>query len=395
MHKVRKLEFTRENTASPLGKAPALPYHYVQRVEPEAQIQNHLLHCLDNNAKSYITITGMGGIGKTTLAIAVARGTRVASHFSDGVFWMSGKSAAKSNHVDLLRDVYKDVMKKVSRSSVVNARGRRAWRDENYVRAINVALIGRRCLLIIDDLAEANTLGTMIKLQLSLLVTSQSRHLFHDGPKFEDFSITALSSSESHQLLRHVLGSTAVDHESLKKIMEASAGHPLALSIMGTLCSETESLTNRNGIQALLARLQDPRSKLTMQTRSCDIFYPEDRTRHLTLSRCLDHPLTYLSRTERGCYIDLAALDYDAEATVTILQSVWGTRDEDETHKIVRALEGRCLVHSSRPRDAVHNFGSGTWGMHRLQHDHLKALAAAQMLPTPLPYSVGQTVVSA
>jgi hypothetical protein len=62
---------------------PSMPNHFVGR---EALLDALVAQLLSGNTPA-LSAEGQGGIGKTTLAVAVARDPRVRAHFGDGVVW--------------------------------------------------------------------------------------------------------------------------------------------------------------------------------------------------------------------------------------------------------------------------------------------------------------------
>ncbi|NEQ18166.1 MAG: hypothetical protein F6K44_32620, partial [Moorea sp. SIO3E2] len=79
----RQVNQTRPN------QAPPLPPYYVERPEVSEQLKQKLLSQETARAGTLVVsaIYGLGGIGKSTLAAALAHDEEVQSHFTDGIFW--------------------------------------------------------------------------------------------------------------------------------------------------------------------------------------------------------------------------------------------------------------------------------------------------------------------
>ncbi|NEO67891.1 MAG: hypothetical protein F6J98_49155, partial [Moorea sp. SIO4G2] len=79
----RQVNQTRQN------QIPPLPPYYVERPEVSQRLKQILLSQETARAGTLVVsaIYGLGGIGKSTLAAALAHDKEVQSHFTDGIFW--------------------------------------------------------------------------------------------------------------------------------------------------------------------------------------------------------------------------------------------------------------------------------------------------------------------
>ncbi|NES46724.1 NB-ARC domain-containing protein, partial [Moorena sp. SIO2C4] len=79
----RQVNQTRPN------QAPPLPPYYVERPEVSQRLKQILLSQETARTGTLVVsaIYGLGGIGKSTLAAALAYEPEVQSHFPDGIFW--------------------------------------------------------------------------------------------------------------------------------------------------------------------------------------------------------------------------------------------------------------------------------------------------------------------
>jgi len=77
------------NNQTRFNQAPPLPPYYVERPEVSQQLKQILLSQETAQAGTLVVsaIYGLGGIGKSTLAAALAHDEEVQSHFNDGIFW--------------------------------------------------------------------------------------------------------------------------------------------------------------------------------------------------------------------------------------------------------------------------------------------------------------------
>ncbi|NEO69075.1 NB-ARC domain-containing protein [Moorena sp. SIO3H5] len=77
------------NNQTRFNQAPPLPPYYVERPEVSEPLKQILLSQETAQAGTVVVsaIYGLGGIGKSTLAAALAHDQEVQSHFTDGIFW--------------------------------------------------------------------------------------------------------------------------------------------------------------------------------------------------------------------------------------------------------------------------------------------------------------------
>ncbi|GEM_PF-3505185 len=121
-----------------------LPDNYVVRSKPMADIKKKLL--CDTNSRSGVLIVnvihGMGGIGKSILAEAIAMDDEVQRHFSDGVLWVTlGQKpdllSSLNSWIRELDDSYSQI------TSIIDV--------ENASRRLCCLLNNKEVLLIVDD----------------------------------------------------------------------------------------------------------------------------------------------------------------------------------------------------------------------------------------------------
>ncbi len=123
---------------------PPLPLNYLRREDALAEIKHLLLHTA--NPKVAVTgrslrvgLKGMGGIGKSVLAAAVARDDEIAQAFPDGVYWLS--ISQQPNLTTRQADLYKAVCGE-KRDFVDVKQG---------LAELNDIMTERTCIVILDD----------------------------------------------------------------------------------------------------------------------------------------------------------------------------------------------------------------------------------------------------
>ena len=223
---------------SPPFIVPALPPQgIIGRDESLTQVYDLL--GLDSDAKEIppIALRGLGGIGKTTLAIALGRLSLVQEHFPDGVLWASvGPTPTirlllvgwgRALGVDLLPE-----------------RDERACKER-----LQAILYHRRVLLLVDDVWEVvhghhfivagpacRTLFTTRETPVAHALATRERTLRVDVLKPED----ALAL-----LQRLALEAVAGDRENAMRLCERVEFLPLALTLAGRLLADEADVPTR------------------------------------------------------------------------------------------------------------------------------------------------------
>ena len=185
-----------------------------------------IVKCLSNNR--LVTITGVGGIGKTAISIEVSRWFFLRNKFRDGIFVINARESSSSNRIiDLLG------------TSV----GKQFTNVEDFVRFISslqilVVIDNAEDLLYADETGTQTIINELLKYTSSLhiLVTSQrqlggnlheAEHILRLRTMGSDDSIELFASTSKREL-------TNEEYSSLEftRLMEQLGGHPLSIVIM-------------------------------------------------------------------------------------------------------------------------------------------------------------------
>jgi hypothetical protein len=158
-------------------QAPALPPHFVERAEI-GWIKAALLTA-GTPTLALTALHGMGGIGKTTLAAAVAHEQEIIEHFRDGILWASlGPNGLVENwQVTWGRALDDDL---------------RTYPDPaTKATHLRELLAHQTCLLIIDDAWPETDLGDLLvggPACRTLITTRQGKVAQHSLQSFHDTS---------------------------------------------------------------------------------------------------------------------------------------------------------------------------------------------------------------
>jgi tetratricopeptide (TPR) repeat protein/transcriptional regulator with XRE-family HTH domain len=203
-------------------------------------------------------LLGLPGVGKTTLATALAHDVAVQEHFADGVLWAG--LGPQANIAELLS-------RWGALLGITNRRASELRSAEDWTKALREAIGTRELLLVIDDAWTADEALTFRigGPYCTHLVTTRfpivASQISIDGI----VNLRELDSAQSIDLLRH-LAPQIVDLELSKAqdLVEAVGGLPLALTLMGNYLRKQAYTGQRRRIQAALQRLSDMRERLAI-----------------------------------------------------------------------------------------------------------------------------------
>ena len=182
-----------------------------------------------------LTISGMAGIGKTTLAVQWAHS--IADRFPDGQLFINLRGYAPAGEALSDEDALGQLLADLG-GSVADVQGGDGPLREAYRRAIG----GRRMVVVIDNAADVEQVRSLLPGVPGCLVIVTSRsHL--SGLIVQDGAVSVplgrLTDAESRRLLVRRLGEARVqsDPSSIDSIVASCAGLPLALALAAASAS--------------------------------------------------------------------------------------------------------------------------------------------------------------
>ena len=201
---------------------------------------------------------GLPGMGKTSLAIALATDETLRERFRDGILW-----AGLGQEPDVLSHLIRwGTLLGIATSDVEQASDQEAW-----IRALRAAIGQRRLLLVIDD---AWTIEDALALQVggpqcAHLLTTRLPHIAFAFAREGTFPVLELKEKDGLLLLAQFVPQLAEHNpEDALELVQAVGGSPLALTLMGHYVA-TQAFTGQpRRVQAALARLRDSTRRLTV-----------------------------------------------------------------------------------------------------------------------------------
>lgn len=172
-----------------------------------------------------LAITGMGGVGKTTLAVKAAHSA--IAEYPDGQAYLDLHGYDTAAAVSPL-----EALNYLLRSFGLSGPDVPVQVDEAAAR-LRTLLAGRRALILLDNARDAAQVQSLLPGTGRSAVIITSRHELSGMPTAQIVRLGLLSASEGLELLGTTVGATRVDREpqAARSIVEACGLLPLALKI--------------------------------------------------------------------------------------------------------------------------------------------------------------------
>ncbi|HEX3643682.1 MAG TPA: NB-ARC domain-containing protein, partial [Ktedonobacteraceae bacterium] len=216
----------------------------------------------DGSSLALTALNGLPGIGKTTLAVALATDQQVRTHFRDGILWTG--LGPRPNVLGLLARW--GVLLGIKPGDVENVN---SW--ESWGRALRAAT-GNRCLLLVID--DAWSVENALAFQVggahcAHLLTTRLPQVASTFAQQGAMVVPELEETDGLALLaRFVPEVVQQDPKNARLLVRAVGALPLALTLMGKYLAAQVSTGQPRRLQAALARLYDTEQRLrvTMPT---------------------------------------------------------------------------------------------------------------------------------
>ncbi len=321
---------------------PPLPEHYIPRQDYLQPLRAALL-AEGPATLGIVGVKGMGGIGKSVLAAALAHDPQVQAAFPDGIIWLP--IGRQPNLTARQEDLYFFVTGK-----------RESFKDPVQGRGfLSRALSGRACLVILDDVWEAEHAEAfpVPDGRTRLLITTRNADVLRTLGA-QTFSLDVLTEEQALRLLADWAGQRVEDLPPAARQVARECGYlPLALAMVGAFVRQ-----NPESWERALRRLQQ--ADLEKLRR----LFPSYE--HPTLLAALEVSVQALPEKARARYLDLAVFPEEAAIPPAALEAFWRPLglNADDVADLAETFVDRSLAR----RDEA-----GNLRLHDLQHDYLRA----------------------
>lgn len=338
-----------------LGAAPRRASRYVARAELE-----RLVETVVRADGRTVALVGMGGVGKTVLAVEAVYDKRVQRRFRDGVAWLAIDPRA-------------DVLALQSDLARPLGGGDRVFRDANEGRGVLAELQrDRRLLVVLDNVWERGVLDA-VPPDCQILFTTRSAAMADDVNAMA-VEIAELELEQALDLLANWTGRERVELDRL----------PAA-----TICQRLERLALGVAMAgAMLGRGSDEQrwQDVLVRVEAADLGriradFGEDYP-HPTLLTAIELGIDELpDEPTRQRYRELAVFNGRGPFPRAAAEALWAPAGLSgvDAGDLLALLEGRSLIHSERER---------RYSLHDLQAD----VVAHQLGPQSLVDAHAQLV---
>lgn len=354
---------------------PDLPPHFLARPELMRRVKDALLVDLQTaqvitSADSSVGVQGMGGIGKSVLAVALARNREVRQSYPDGIVWISfGQNLTRDDLLSRLRELVRHLSGEAVFQSIPE--GQSVLREQMQDKAV---------LLVLDDVWRASDAKAFDHLgpRCRMLVTTRDAGILHTLHG-QLVPVSLLTMAEAMQLLADAVGLevSALPAEA-REVGKECGLLPLALALSGGMAKK------RGGnFHSVLERL-----------RRADLDKIADREsindQHRSIWRAMQASVEMLDEAEQRRFAELAVFSTDEtvpEETVATLWDHTGNLDDLDTEELLINLGECSLIQLDQKPDSDGRIQRRV-SLHDLLHDYATRIAGE-------PRALHQTLLDA
>jgi WD40 repeat protein len=337
---------------------PELPRAFIPRPEYLTAIKDALLSEESNTVgitgkTLRVGLQGMGGIGKTTLAVALAHDLEVQKNFPQGIFWIT------------LGQQPKILNAQAELANLLETNSHAFITVSDGTKQLERLLRDRCCLLILDDVWQSDHADLFncidAQAQARLLITTRNQEILNNlGAQSQTLDV--LDTKQALALLAKWAKVKIPDlPDEAKEVADECGNLPLALAMAGAMASQ-------KSWRHALERLR--RADFDRIEKAFPYAYPN-------LLRALQASLDDLDESEilvklqaHKHYLELAVFPEDSPIPILVLETLCRSEspkfDDLDFDDLLASLKSRALVQQD---------SEGRVRLHDLQRDFIVHLA--------------------
>jgi transcriptional regulator with XRE-family HTH domain len=236
---------------------PILTTAVMRMIGRSAILHQIKLRLFARQSASAISIHGLPGIGKTTLAFALAHDQKIQQHFSDGILWATlGPQPDIAEHFSRWGELVEATLpQKPGQSSLAD-----------QASAIHQAIGTRHMLVVIDDIwdLDAALVCKIGGINCAYVVTTRLPGIALQTAD-DAIVLPELNKQQSLALLKHFVPEiVAQERERIESLIQAVGGHPLALTTIGNYLRVQTYSGQPRRVHAAFERLQQAQDRLQL-----------------------------------------------------------------------------------------------------------------------------------
>ncbi|MQS15931.1 tetratricopeptide repeat protein [Streptomyces kaniharaensis] len=211
-----------------LGQLPADTADFTGREEELRQLRDHLAVAAAGSGPSVLTVSGMGGVGKTALAVRAAHQAK--DLFPDGQLYVDLRGFGTGEP----REAHEVLARLLADLGAEQQGCLPAEHTDDRAAQLRAALATRRVLLLLDNARDSDHLLPLLPGDGRSAVLATSRSTLTDLPGAVQLRLDPLDVEEQRRLLSTVCGADRVcaDPDGALRVLAACGGLPLALRIV-------------------------------------------------------------------------------------------------------------------------------------------------------------------
>jgi hypothetical protein len=338
-------------------QAPELPTHFVERQEPFEAVKATLVSESAPNTLVVSAIQGLGGIGKSVLAAAIARDPEIKERFPDGIHWID----TLGHEPDLVSRL-EGCIHEIEGNTSYRANGVDA--EKIAATALRSRLQDKRVLIIVDDVWNAAHVDPFrVGGEGSCLLVTTREAQIRDAQRYD---LDVMTAAEARARIEKSLPQSfsAEEDQAIEAFIKAVGYLPLALDL--AVAQIQDGLT----WPELLAELRSEMVGLAvLHDQSQDEDQSDEELRKYSLQASFNLSLKRLSAQELTCFRWLGVLPEDVAINHRMATTLWDC-SEREAKRVLRRFRLKALIKD----DQKLLDGTPTYRFHDLVHQTAREL---------------------